>query len=103
MSRLDHLTSILDEMSGTKYSIGDAVLIVSGKYIGRSGVVSGTTEKMYYIRLNSSQVVVRLMASSVRKVEENVNLEVAERIAVELYLMRRSMETTVELLSNFKF
>ena len=58
---------------------------------------------MYYIRLNSSQVVVRLMASSVRKVEENANLEVAERIAVELHLMRRSMETIVELLSNFKF
>ncbi len=62
MSRLDCSTLILNEMSGTKYSIGDAVKIVTGKYIGRSGVVSGTTEKMYYIRLNSSQVVVRLMA-----------------------------------------
>jgi hypothetical protein len=47
---------------------------------------------MYYIRLNTSQVIVRLMASSVWNVEENVNLEVAERIAVELHLMRRSME-----------
>jgi ribosomal protein L24 len=50
-------------MSGIKYSIGDAVKIVSGKYTGKSGVVSGTTKKVYYIRLNSSQLVVRLMAS----------------------------------------
>jgi hypothetical protein len=39
------------------------------------------------------------MASSV---EENVNVEVAERIAVELHLMRRSMEALVELLSKFR-
>jgi hypothetical protein len=57
---------------------------------------------MYYIRLNTSQVVVRLMDSSVWKVEENVNLEVAERIDVELHLMRRSMKAVVKLLSNFR-
>ena len=75
------------EMISIKYSIGDAVKIVSGTYRGASGVVAGTTEKMYYIRLNTSQVVVRLMASSVRKAEENdnLNLEVAERIALELH------------------
>jgi transcription antitermination factor NusG len=96
------LRLVIAKMSSIKYSIGDAVKIISGKYRGNSGVVSGTTEKMYYIRLNTSQVVVRLMASSVLKVEENVNVEVAERIAVELHLMRRSMEALVELLSKFR-
>ena len=59
---------------------------------------------MYYIRLNTSQVVVRLMASSVRKAEENdnLNLEVAERIALELHFIRKSMETLVDLLNNFR-
>jgi hypothetical protein len=42
------------------------------------------------------------MASSVMQVEENNNLEVAERIAMELHLIRRSMGTLVELLSNFR-
>ena len=89
-------------MSCIKYSIGDAVKIVTGQHRGESGVVSGTTEKMYYIRLNTSQVELRLMASSVMKVEENNNLEGAERIAMELHLIRRSMETLVEMLSNFR-
>jgi ribosomal protein L24 len=91
-------------MISIKYSIGDAVKIVSGTYRGASGVVTGTTEKMYYIRLNTSQVVVRLMASSVRKAEENdnLNLEVAERIALELHFIRKSMETLVDLLNNFR-
>ncbi len=31
-----------------------------------------------------------------------LNLEVAERIDVELHLMRRSMEAVVKLLSNFR-
>jgi hypothetical protein len=37
------------------------------------------------------------MASSVRREENNVNLEVAERVAVELRLMRKNIETLVEL------
>jgi hypothetical protein len=91
------------KMKGIKYNIDDAVKIVSGAYRGESGVDSGTTDKMYYIRLNTSHVIVRLMASSVRKVEknDNLNLDVAERIAVELHLLRRSTETLVDQLSNF--
>lgn len=96
---------------------GDPVKVVWGVYKGRSGVVQKPTEKMYYILLDNGEIV-RLMSSSVvrdealgeneRRTKEGIQMdfdkvEVSEKVAQELRLIRQRMETLIELLHDLKF
>jgi ribosomal protein L24 len=61
---------------------GDAIVVVSGKYTGWRGVVRKLTAKMMYIKLDGSPVDVRLLRTSVEKVDKGEKNHTRKRTAV---------------------